>query len=266
MPILSIPSGIAHLICAIRDRALKPMVYPVPANESFSTLTSRKLDNWSHLKKGILAVIPIIGNAILFVNWAKRKVAMHNLCDYIKTAGSTNRIPSSIFNDKEFLTAALKLRQVNIGTVSFVFQRTSAFNKQDKNFVIDLINKKLIDYTSYTDLSPVLQQDPDVVSSLITKSDDFDTAKDFFMTLPSNLQNNFQVAQAVLNSAETAHRNDSKFDYKFWLASLIVPITNKDALTKSGLSVLYFAVAQGKILFQEVPKQLRKDPIFTDLP
>lgn len=43
MPILSIPSGIAHLICAIRDRALKPMVYPVPANESFSTLTSRKI-------------------------------------------------------------------------------------------------------------------------------------------------------------------------------------------------------------------------------
>jgi hypothetical protein len=207
IPILNVPSAIIHLICAIRDQALLPQVYPIPANESFRQLATRKLDDWSHLKKGLLA-ITVIGSAILFHNWAKRKWEVHQLCNYAKSGGKTGRFP--ILNDQDVFSAFLKERNAHKATRiprqnifycsdtwSYAYDLND-LNKKDKNFIMRLINDKLINVDFLWLIDSSMRNDPEVVIALIKNNTDWNKLKDFYYNvLPDTLKIDKGVVSAI---------------------------------------------------------------------
>jgi hypothetical protein len=254
VPFVSIPAGIVQIICAIRDRALNPQVYPVPKNESFRAFTDRKLDNWSLLAKGILAIIPGIGNAILFKKWIDRRMARRDLFSYMNNHDPTHLtcVPNYLFHDREFLKMARE--QLGANSVEF-FRKTSNANKNDKIFIRELIAENKIDYRSLRDFSPALQADNDIINDLIGETHRYSII-DFFITLPADKQNTPAIAHAVFAKARlSSHVN---------IADFLNCIVDKNILNGPGASedLTRQALLHGNLRFKELSDKQKQNENF----
>lgn len=108
VPVVSFPSGIVHLICAIRDQIFGRAPEISDPKDSPISLASRKLDNWSHCTKGVLALVPLIGNLILLFNWAHRKNDLHKFSSSLSGDSEFKDVPEILKNDRELAIAIIK--------------------------------------------------------------------------------------------------------------------------------------------------------------
>lgn len=180
VPFLSIPSGIVHLICAIRDRNLPPKADQALSEsnkEAVLSLAARKLDNWTHTSKGIAAIIPFFGNLVLFLNWMERKLALHNFSCFLDCSGES-RFPS-----------------LHLSTPCLV---------EDKPFIMNLINRGDINYWHYGHLPISLKNDPEIICALFNKNPDH--AYYLFQDVPEEMRSNPQVAAAAIQSPQLARQ------------------------------------------------------------
>ena len=294
VPFVSIPAGIVHLICAIRDRALNPQVYPpAPPNESLPAFTNRKLDkaiglrsskkvstsllsslekdvathelddlkpialdNWSLLTKGILAIIPVIGNAILFKKWVDRQTARSNLFVYMENnpAVDLNSIPNYPFHDQEFLKRLCD-RQVSCTNATAFFRKTSNANKNDKVFIREMIADNKIGFESFQDFSLTLQADNDIIRDLIENTHK-DSIIHFFTGLPRDKRNTPAIAHAAFAKAVKSPYGN--------IANLLNAVSDKDVFKGPGASegLTIEALINGSLKFWELSDTQKQNENF----
>ncbi len=186
VPIVSTVPAIVHLVCAIRDQIFPKAPFVPPAGETLIQLSARKLDNWTHLQKGILALIPVIGNAILLGKWALNTIATKVLAQYncyYRFPNKLKKIPDSLVNDGEFLRALPEINYTNIARsdVRFIqssandrlFSCTSNINKSDLNLIEHLIDHNIISTHSYMEIDLTIRNDPRITAAYERQVDRF---------------------------------------------------------------------------------------------
>ncbi|WP_284453002.1 hypothetical protein [Parachlamydia acanthamoebae] len=236
VPIISIPSGIVHLICAIRDRAFGTP--PSKSNDPINifSLTRRKLDNWSHVTKGVLALIPFLGNFILVCKWLKRQDDFSNVSLFLNGHNAfLKEFPKKLFNDKEFLLALFKEKPFCFKTV---FGRTPDDIKNDKPFILSLINDKHMTFYAYEILQS-LKEDRDIIEALIAKDP---VCYQYFQKLPKTFQNDLDIIKKIFAIAK---KRDSSYP------AFIKHVPNKNIL-KENEELYITAVSHGIFKFKEL--------------
>jgi hypothetical protein len=250
IPVVSIVSGIVHLICAIRDRIFgAPAPLVSPKDEDLFDLSKRKLDNWSHSTKGILAIIPLIGNFILFCKWVDRELGLYRVAKCVQKGGvaQIQKIPAQLFSDKEFLLGIFSAT----GGKHFgkFFARVPAHIQQDKEFVLSLINKNLCTDAHYHHLPACLQADRDIAFVLLTRYRG--NTPNIFAKFPEALRNDPQVIAATLAAG----------DPYYVRGQILEHITNRERL-KVDKELYRAAVRKGIFTFKELEPQHQQDFYF----
>lgn len=157
-------------------------------------LSDRKLD-WSHSTKGVLCLIPILGNVILLYGWISRKIDVSNIRSYLASDHYSlplTEIPPELFKDRVFLCAAL---QAQSREAYAIFDRAPNEDKGDKDFVSQLVQNDLLSYRNYRQLPPQLQHDPDIALKFLQQR----TGARAFTELPQNLQTVPELILEALN-------------------------------------------------------------------
>jgi hypothetical protein len=137
IPVVSIVSGIVHLICAIRDHIFGAAAPVFPQNEGVYDLSKRKLDNWSHSTKGILAIIPLIGNFILFCKWVTRQIELNQVLR--ATNNGTSKVSQQQLYAKTL--AVMKAQETTASVAKGIFQALPEDLKKDSKIVAVAFHK-----------------------------------------------------------------------------------------------------------------------------
>jgi hypothetical protein len=247
IPVVSTPSGVVHLICAVRDRVFgkQPSSFTLKDPDDFVSLARHKLDDWSHTTKGVLALIPILGNAILIFKWAHRQIELWDVQWFSSGAGSgfLDHFPAKLMNDKEFLGVLFRARK---SLSDHIFKRVSADIKNDKPYVLKLIEDKFFSELSYDHLVD-LKEDREIILAIIAKG----ASTNFFAKLPETYRNDLQIIEQVY-----AVTKKSAGTYY----TLVTNVPNRDILRQND-ELYVAAVRNGVFNFNELDnarQQLQK--------
>lgn len=246
LPIISIPSAILHLICFVRDQIFgKPQVEPKSEKESLRELAERKLDDWSHLTKGILGLIPLLGNAILICEAIWRMSCANTIWTFQMASVDARRLvlpddndifPAKLLNDAEFIRAAAPFH------FHMITGLMSAERKNDKTLILDLIRSDNLN--SYSHISPQLQMDEEVWQTYLTQN------VNNFGKLPEGLKNDLRVIDAAVEKV----KQSVSYDGILW------GIPNRTVLKKAKDSpLLVLAVRRGVLDLNELDPKYRSD-------
>ena len=257
LPGVSIASGIVHLTCFVRDQIFgKPEEFRPNGPEKLGALANRKLDDWSHLTKGILALTFIVGNVILLIEAIWRALWVSTISTF-EEVDSGHRLlilpddnelfPDKLLNDAEFIRAAAPFH------FHLITKLISEERKNDVQLMLDLIRTHCL--SEYSDMSPELQQQEAIWRAYIEQN------VNNFQYLPENLKNDLDVIEAADKIREERHRMHRYDDsYIPMLRSdLYHDIPNKEVLKARDNEMLVEAVRWGNFKLSELDVKYRSD-------
>ena len=243
IPFVSIPSGIVHLICHLRDVIIGKSRLPVKQPESLVHLAERHLDNWTHYKKGILALIPFIGNLILLFNWIDRRKERNKVLEFAKTYADPSIIPTKLYRNHDadsgefffkMLENAPPERRANI------FKNGLVRWKESYDFLIKLIDKKVFVIELYDELSPGLKEMTHLLAEIFKQ---IPNSYSLFQRLTEKQRNSDPIALAAFNNAPDGQKG------------LVI-----EGITDTKILINYtemhsIALRQGKIRLTDIPQE-----------
>lgn len=220
IPIINIPSGIAHLVCGLYGSNVPEVRDP----EDFESLTRRKLDDWTHLQKAI-AILTIVGTLFLCIKKINEKFEL----DYVMGAlperppieFGSHVVPEKLLDDPEFLIAAFPRTGGN-----WLFTHASERLRGDKVWIKELVDRGIFQAEWIEHIAPDLKNNAFVISLL----SGVDGGYLQFRHLPEAQRNNFNVIRSALVSIKRSQReNFSRSEFYY---SVLQHVTDKDVLTK----------------------------------
>lgn len=182
-----------------------------------------------------MALIPLLGNAILVFNWLNRASHLYDIWLLLGNGGSAflMDLPEKLFNDKEFLLSLFKAKPL---LFSQIFKRASDNIKEDKPFILSLVNDKLLGSSDYHLLGS-LKEDFEVTQAIIVNNPNF---YNYFSQLPETFKSHIEIVKAIFIGAKKTSSTD-----------FIKHIPNKEIL-KEDEELYIAAVRKGIFKFQEL--------------
>ncbi len=145
-PVVNIPSGAVHLLCAVAklicgiiEAIFGATPYQPIEGEDFESLTYRKLDDWTHLGKAI-AILSFFGIVFLWehINRIYRDLA-HVTGVFNPRPFETHDIPARLLEDREWVEAAVRRHGDHFS--HDIFRRTSARLMGDGEWILQLVER-----------------------------------------------------------------------------------------------------------------------------
>lgn len=245
-PIVNIPSGVLHLICAIRDKMIGTP--PPPQNEDFISLTQRKLDNWTHLQKAV-AIFSIIGTIFLMKdmieNYFDLGYVTEMIDDRLGKPYEWKVIPQRLIDDSEWLRKAVTEKGVSF---TALFKRAQETDRGDKVWIMGLIDKGIFEYSDFEFMTNALKNDRTIALKIINHTilnkerRNIYHGEKVFEKLPEALRNDIEIVRATYNRVK-----DDPFAYTY-----IIPFITYKSVYHHHDELALKALQEKKIQFEDL--------------
>lgn len=168
IPIFNLPAGIIHLICAIFE-----VIFPRESSdpieiEDLSSLTRKKLDDWTHLQKA-LSILSIVGTILLMIKRVTRVRDYVKIMDLVEAYEFNAEekemppFPDFVLQDQEWV---ISLLNSTIMPDMFIKAVPTPY-REDKNLILEIIYRGLFRTPWYPSLEEDLKKDLEIIFPLI---------------------------------------------------------------------------------------------------